>query len=1252
MRLKTRDLFLLLSRSALWVAAPVSAQTVIAPDQGNGFDTGSVVSVAGTETTITGGTLSGGNLFHSFAQFQLAAGDIAQWVRGAPDAASIVNVVNRVTGGDPSQIDGTLRVADMPGAAFWFLNPAGVMFGEGASIDVAGAAYFSTGQELRLADGLSFSTVTPDGSTFSAAAPEAFGFLGGQGDISITGAGPAFASTAGELHLAAANVSIDGVIGSSVLDLIALGDAAADVPLANPSLVTGSGRIGIGAQGLPTELQATRLALAAQEVAIRDTTLTSEFSQGLDQAVVVRAGNLSIENSQLSLQNSGGSDSGGVTLEAETVSLSESSLETLALSEGDAGGFAILADQLSLVGASVSSTTRGAGNAGLVSVAASTVAFSDGSLLASQAGIGSSGKAGDVVITAGSLSIDGSIVSSSTFGEGDGGLVSVLAEDVGLSNGAIVAAQAVQSTGNGGGVIIDAVSLVVDDSQIGASTFTAGNAGAVNITAEELRLTDNAVLLSTAEAGSSGDGSDILIEAGSLIVDGGIISSSTRGSGNSGTVSIVSDDMVLSAFAFLGSAADFGSTGNGGDILIDTGSLTIGGVSTVSSATAGEGDAGDIGIRAGSVRLSEFSLLTSDAFAGSSGDAGNITIETDDFLATGADITSGTAGSGDAGHVTVRPLGESGPEGSSIVLANLASISTFTGSSGDAGMVSVSADDISLSGFGQLISEADPGSTGKAGSVLIEAGTLVVDGSLISSATFGEGDAGLVSVKAAEARVSNLTFVGSTAESGSSGDGGDVLIDAGSLTVDNSGISAATFSAGDSGDLVIGAQTLVISDSFVGASTFDEGDAGTLILDAGDIILRNRAFVVSQADLGSTGDAGDILISSDRLMQDNSLISSSTFGEGDAGSVTVTGRDGDAPASNGVFLSSASEISSQTVGSGDAGFVSVTAHEIELAGQSIITSQTDLGTSGMAGEVVVDAQTVTLLSRSLISSATAGSGDAGEVDLTIAVLNVEDGSITASTVGSGDAGSILIASDTIVLGSGGFIVSAAGPDATGDAGNVLIDTRRLRSGGGAIEARSVGPGKAGSIEVSAEIVELEEGGSISTNSSFGPAGDIDLFFPRNGYLRLSGEVPGVISTTSGPNTGGRITISDPYLIVSDGGSILALGEVSGANVQISSDYFLRSADRINLLSVNGDLVLDSQFSDLSAGTETPDIAYVDASSVLSGQCAGTRATGQASRFTSRVTGPYVSGLPLSRKPREEPDRQAIALPQLSLCAGL
>ena len=137
-------------------------------------------------------------------------------------------------------------------------------------------------------------------------------------------------------------------------------------------------------------------------------------------------------------------------------------------------------------------------------------------------------------------------------------------------------------------------------------------------------------------------------------------------------------------------------------------------------------------------------------------------------------------------------------------------------------------------------------------------------------------------------------------------------------------------------------------------------------------------------------------------------------------------------------------------------------------------------------------------------------------------------------------------------------------------------------------------------------------------------GDITIAMPGTSTLLLRARTgaAGFITTSSGPGTGGIITIASPYLILSDSGSILAKGQAFGADVLISSNFYIRSADRVNRLSVDGGLIVDSEVGDLSTGSESIDLSFLDASSVLRGQCAAAR-TGGVSQLNTRITGPYV-----------------------------
>ena len=92
------------------------------------------------------GSTQGTNLFHSFQNFNIANTESATFT----GANSLQNVISRVTGGQSSSINGVLR-SQIGQAAFYFINPAGIVFGSNAEVDVPGDFHVSTASELRLA---------------------------------------------------------------------------------------------------------------------------------------------------------------------------------------------------------------------------------------------------------------------------------------------------------------------------------------------------------------------------------------------------------------------------------------------------------------------------------------------------------------------------------------------------------------------------------------------------------------------------------------------------------------------------------------------------------------------------------------------------------------------------------------------------------------------------------------------------------------------------------------------------------------------------------------------------------------------------------------------------------------------------------------------------------------------------------------------------------------------------------------------
>ncbi|MBD2325847.1 CHAT domain-containing protein [Alkalinema sp. FACHB-956] len=98
--------------------------------------TGTILQRQGDRIDITGGQLSGDgtNLFHSFQRFGLNASETANFLANP----TLHNILTRVTGGDPSRIDGLLKVTG-GNANLFLINPAGIVFGSNARLDVPGA---------------------------------------------------------------------------------------------------------------------------------------------------------------------------------------------------------------------------------------------------------------------------------------------------------------------------------------------------------------------------------------------------------------------------------------------------------------------------------------------------------------------------------------------------------------------------------------------------------------------------------------------------------------------------------------------------------------------------------------------------------------------------------------------------------------------------------------------------------------------------------------------------------------------------------------------------------------------------------------------------------------------------------------------------------------------------------------------------------------------------------------------------------
>ena len=291
------------------------------------------------------GTVAGNNLFHSFSTFNIDIGQTARFTTSTP---TLANVISRVSGGSASQINGLLQLTAAAGStpAFFFINPAGVIFGAGAAIDVPGAFHVTSADYLTFGNGDRFHASLAQGSALSIAAPQAFGFLGATRATVVVKDGAALAMKPTQ------PISI----------------VAGDIEINNGSISTQGGDIRVLALGQ-----------MAQEVGFADA------SSNPNDAVTTANGNLSIFNGGGIISKTFSSnDAGNLKVMVGTIAIDgqgsgiSTGIYSLAAhgSTGRAGNVDITATgNLSLRGGEISSDSIGLGDAGMIRVRAGDISI-------------------------------------------------------------------------------------------------------------------------------------------------------------------------------------------------------------------------------------------------------------------------------------------------------------------------------------------------------------------------------------------------------------------------------------------------------------------------------------------------------------------------------------------------------------------------------------------------------------------------------------------------------------------------------------------------------------------------------------------------------------------------------------------------------------------------------------------------------------------------------------------------------------
>jgi len=833
---------------------------------------------------------------------------------------------------------------------------------------------------------------------------------------------------------------------------------------------------------------------------------SNTFGTGNAGDVVVRAGSLTVAGAEGTTLRTGiGSSAeqfsqgsaGRVNVSVDGhLDLSQGGLITTDThTKGNAGAVSVTAGSLAitgnigknLTGISSNARTDAEGNAGTVSVAATgPLAVNSGGFISSDTFGG--GNAGSVTVAAGSLTVDG--VSADSFtgissdveqgGRGNAGTVSVTTTGpIALVGGGQIRSIS-DDKGNAGAVSVSAGSLSMERGDAARPTgilsdaYDVGNAGTIRVRTDgALRIGTGAWISS--ETYRSGNGGSIAVHAGSLNVEGrpqesftGIFTN-TYGSGPAGTIDVATP-----------------------------GALSLANRGQISSDTYNLGRAGSVNVTAGSVSVAGtgsegFTGISSNALRGSDGHAGTVTVDTTGplRLSRGGQISSFSAGSGDAGSVAVTAGSLALEEGIGTNLPT--AILSDSYGTGDAGTVKVQTNGDLRIGGGTWIS-SETYRTGLGGAVTVRAGTLTVTGDPdqsftgIFTNTYGGGPAGTIDVATT-----------------------------GALSLTNrSQISSDTYGSGNAGKVGVttaGALTLNPG-GFISSDTYNRGNAGAVTVGAGSLA------VVGSSDTDFTG------------------ISSNAVGnsEGHAGTVKVT-------STGALTLASAGQIGTNTFSVGDAGSVIVQADTLSISGNGSpfftgIFSSAAPDATGDGGAVTMQARTIRLNRDGLVATENLGTGVGGAIRITATDTLVLDGAAVRTRTTTADGGDITVQVGRLLdMRNSEVTTSVAG--GTGSGGNIVIDPPFVVLESSRIQANAQ-KGNGGNITVRADQLLTTPNTLIEASSAESVSGTISTPAPDNTIASSLVKLPENFLNTrdllrdSCAGRGGRASSS---LIVGNGGGL-------------------------------------------------------------------------------------------------------------------
>jgi len=760
----------------------ISAQPIVPANDG----TGTIVSPDGNTFNIQGGQLSAdqANLFHSFQQFGLNPDQIANFL----SQPNIRNILGRVVGGDPSIIQGLIRVSG-GNTNLYLMNPSGIVFGPTARLDVPANFAATTATSIQF-DREFFNAIGSNNYSALSGNPNAYVFSSKTGDI----------INAGELNLEPGKVLT--LIANTVTNTGEISTEGGQVILASmpePGVV----RLSQPGQVLSVEYEVGDSAPTDTPISVADLSEILNQTQDYDLGFTLNAdGSVQLSVSPIKI-----APNPGTTIASGSIDVS-----------GETGGqVSVLGETIAVIDADIDASGTNLGGVihiggelqgqGTTPTAQRTVVDSSSILKVDAVDQGNGGEA--IVWADGRTDFAGTISAKGGANGGDGGFVEVSGKD---SLGFTGTVDTTATNGRVGTLLLDSTNITIIDDLSPGSPPPELSDGVID--AEELRgedltlssgliesllsssrvslaatnnitiadLTDNTLgnfsssrgnLTLAADADNSGAGS-VSMNSGDTIAIGGNINLS----GASLTLGGLQSFGTINLTASNGNASLNGFVSGNGVTLTSVGNIT-----TSSGLSSGAGQNLSLTSSSGAIDTRAGTLSTSSS-SSSSGSTGNITLDAAGNIQTGRISTaSSTSSSGTISSVNA---------GSVQITSRSGSIDTSSTTTSSSGIVSGGINSSSFSGTGGAVTlqaaqnvtvgTIDSSGATAGGNITVQAETSITTGAVNSSSTLGSGGDVLLDptgdIEVDSINTQGGTQLGSSSASSASSSvtGGDVTI--------------------------------------------------------------------------------------------------------------------------------------------------------------------------------------------------------------------------------------------------------------------------------------------------------------------------------------------------------------------------------------------------------------------------------------------------------------------------------------------